>query len=367
MKIVLTIHHRLSRNAGAPGVTLDFAEQLTKQGHKVRVISFDDLQLRLPERVAALLFPLLVAWRLLCWRPAIVDASTGDAAAIIMMPRVLRPFVVVTRSHGLEPLAWRREKDESITAARQISFRRRLYMNLCRVPMVNLTLRRSDGVIALNQDEADYLKRLGARAIIVSANGIPDHLAPEPHPTELPIDAITGIAFVGSYIARKGIDVLATATSELFKNRDDVRLGLFGTGADQSTILSDYSKCIHSRISVVPQFERSELPRLLADYDILACPSFFEGASIALLEGMACGLAPVVTEACTSGVVRDGINGLVVQTGDAKAFERALKRLVGSPKLRRQLASAAQQTAREHTWSIVCERIASWYSELLYA
>ncbi len=331
------------------------------------MISFDDFQMRLPERVAALLFPLLVAWRLLRWRPEIIDASTGDAAAILMMPRVLRSFVVVTRSHGLEPLAWRREADDSITAARQISVKRRLYMNLCRVPMVNLTLRRSDGVIALNQDEAKYLKRLGARTVLVSANGISDHLALEPCPTELSIDAITDIAFVGSYIARKGIDVLASAASELFKDRDDVRLGLFGTGADRSTILSDYSSCIHSRISVVPKFERSELPRLLADYDILACPSLFEGASIALLEGMACGLAPVVTEACTSGIVRDGINGLVVETGDAEAFEKALRRLIDNPTLRHHLASAAQQAAREHTWSIICERIVLWYSELLYA
>lgn len=47
MKILMTVHHALERNAGAPGVTLRLADGFQGRGHEAEVASLHSPRVRL--------------------------------------------------------------------------------------------------------------------------------------------------------------------------------------------------------------------------------------------------------------------------------------------------------------------------------
>jgi glycosyltransferase involved in cell wall biosynthesis len=84
---------------------------------------------------------------------------------------------------------------------------------------------------------------------------------------------------------------------------------------------------------------------LLRDADLFAYPTAYtyEGQPLVLLEAMAAGL-PIVTtrHAGIPDTVRDGSEGLLVETGDTDALADALARLAGDAELRDRLGRAAR-------------------------
>ena len=71
--------------------------------------------------------------------------------------------------------------------------------------------------------------------------------------------------------------------------------------------------------------------------------------SVALLEAMACGLAPVVTAIPgNTDVVTPERNGLLAKAGDEEALAAALARVLSDAPLREQLAASAIETVHAH-------------------
>jgi glycosyltransferase involved in cell wall biosynthesis len=88
---------------------------------------------------------------------------------------------------------------------------------------------------------------------------------------------------------------------------------------------------------------------LLWALDIFAMPSLQEGLGVAALEAMACGL-PVVASAAggLAQVVSDGVTGIQVPAGDARALADAIARLAAEPGLRAAMGAAACTRACEN-------------------
>lgn len=64
-----------------------------------------------------------------------------------------------------------------------------------------------------------------------------------------------------------------------------------------------------------------EMPLYLRASDVYVSPSFSDSTSVALLEAMACGVAPVATDLeANKEWVRDSFNGYIVPPGDVKAL-----------------------------------------------
>ena len=82
--------------------------------------------------------------------------------------------------------------------------------------------------------------------------------------------------------------------------------------------------------------------------DILLLASFSEGISIAVLEGMAMGLAVVASDVGgMREMLSDGAEGLLVPPGDPAALCHALERLAGDPALRAALGARARARVEE--------------------
>lgn len=120
---------------------------------------------------------------------------------------------------------------------------------------------------------------------------------------------------------------------------------------DVAQIYADFNPSVRDRIEVIPRFAHEKLPTLLRGHHIKLLPSISEGFGKALIEAMACGLAPVTT--ATPGpreIVRHEHDGLIVPPRDSQAIEQALERLITDCSYLEQLRRNAYTTAQRYSW-----------------
>ena len=116
----------------------------------------------------------------------------------------------------------------------------------------------------------------------------------------------------------------------------------------------------------MPVFARADLPRLLGGHHIKLFPPLVEGFGLALLEAMACGLAPVTTQVGgPATLVRDGENGLVVEPGRSDALAAALERLLVTRPLLHRFQQEARSSARRYGITRVADETLAIYGEAL--
>ncbi len=87
---------------------------------------------------------------------------------------------------------------------------------------------------------------------------------------------------------------------------------------------------------------------VLCRTDIVVLPSAAEACPMALLQAMACGVPVVATRVGgVAEIVRDGVDGLLVEPGAEDQLVAALTRLAQDPALRRRLGAAGRRRVAE--------------------
>jgi glycosyltransferase involved in cell wall biosynthesis len=376
MKILLVIHVPLDPNAGASGVTLKLGEAYEKFGHDVYYYSHDDLPPWPSGKLATILFPYHVARHIRRLDRSIgldvVHASSGVAWIWGMLFGRLglgqRPFLI-TQSHGLEHTVHEQLLEEVKQGRVTLSWKYPLYNGSVLLWQVAKSFQVADCGFLLNQYDAETVKgRMGVAAekVKVFPNAIPDEFVGLPFEPLPEADRLPEIAFVASYLDRKGIQYGVPALNHLMQRYPQLRVRFLGTGGTVEKVLDDFSPAVRDRVTVVPSFDKSELPRLLKDCHILLFPSLSEGFPLAVPEAMACGLAPIVTDIPgPTEIVVNGVNGLVVPPRDQMQLEQAMVQLIDDRACLQRLRIAAYETVQGYTWSNVAQQHLDLYSERL--
>jgi glycosyltransferase involved in cell wall biosynthesis len=154
------------------------------------------------------------------------------------------------------------------------------------------------------------------------------------------------IACVANYRPRKGIEVLVDAFGKLAHSVAP-HLLLIGGGMDAPRLARHIAASpAASRIHVLGY--RADAPALTAACDLFVLPSTKrEGLARSLIEAMAYGVAPVVTDCGGSPeLVQHGVSGLVVPVADPGALAAAIRMLHDDAALRARLAAGARERIR---------------------
>jgi glycosyltransferase involved in cell wall biosynthesis len=152
--------------------------------------------------------------------------------------------------------------------------------------------------------------------------------------------------FIGTLREKKGVTTLLEAIDRLGPN-SDVRLLVVGPpiGTLERQLCGEtWDRLVAGgRIWCTGRIPLEEVSTWVAGADIVTMPSHDDGMANGLLEGMALGLCPVVTE-IFSDVVANGETGSVVPAGDAVALAQALSEVAADVERRQRLGNAAQKS-----------------------
>jgi glycosyltransferase involved in cell wall biosynthesis len=162
-------------------------------------------------------------------------------------------------------------------------------------------------------------------------------------PSDVPL-----LAFVGSLIERKGIDVLLEAWARIHRERPDAHLVLIGRDdfsddPEAGTFLEQHLQLLSDGAvrNIHRTGVRENTERYLRSADLFVFPSRREGFGSAIIEAMACGLPCVVADlpGITDFIFADpgvgglqlGIDGIVIPQDDPQAFARAALDVLAKP------------------------------------
>jgi len=158
------------------------------------------------------------------------------------------------------------------------------------------------------------------------------------------------IGSIGRLQPVKGYDVMLEALAALrhqWAGGHRVLLVLAGDGPERAALEARAARLgISDSVRLLGW--RDDIHDLHAVFDIFSLSSRSEGMSISLLEAMAAGLCPVVTDVGGNGeVLGPELRDLLARPEDPTALALAWERVLADPARRGDRAHAAQQRARE--------------------
>ncbi len=231
---------------------------------------------------------------------------------------------------------------------------RSLAHTLSYVPLRRL-YRSADAVVTYGPHVSAYVRARGARNVHVAAQSVDNDFwrsraVATPTDPGWPARAQVSFLFVVRPVAGKGLPVLVSAWRIARITSPTSALVL--AGADQHRALDgNAGEASDPPIARLGPLEPERLRDVYAACDVLVVPSiqtrtFREPWGLVVNEAMNLGLALIASDsvgAAAGGLVRDGINGLVVPAGDPMALASAIGSLARDADLRRRLGATGAQ------------------------
>src|SRR5437763_13405629 len=175
-----------------------------------------------------------------------------------------------------------------------------------------------------------------------------------------PSDETLKIAFVGQAVERKGLPLLLRAF-EALREHIPTELTVIGPSPEELAPLMLDPRGVTMLGKVADERKRE----VLAESDVLCAPSIgAESFGMVLTEAFAAG-TPVVASniAGYRDVVRDGVDGILVEPGDAQAVAEALRDLWEEPERRGEMARAASRDVERFASPRVASRVTDTHTE----
>lgn len=101
----------------------------------------------------------------------------------------------------------------------------------------------------------------------------------------------------------------------------------------------------------------------LLECDVFVFPSWMEGSAKAVYEAMAVGLPVVVTRQAGS-IVRDGVDGFVIEAGDTDALKDRMTWFLDHPEDLARMGANARDRVAVHPWAKYARNVAEIYQKI---
>lgn len=138
---------------------------------------------------------------------------------------------------------------------------------------------------------------------------------------------------------------------ELYRRRVDFRFNIAGAGQQREALGSALAAIDpEGRVRLLPRRKPEAMAAFWADHDVFVQTSAFEGTSNSMLESMAVGTVPVLTETDSgvAGIVYPDENGFLVPVGDMSAMADAIERLATNRTLLTRMGHAAHGATKPY-------------------
>jgi len=152
-----------------------------------------------------------------------------------------------------------------------------------------------------------------------------------------------------SWETRYGVDVLARAFVKVAQQREDVGLILLNGGSQGNMLRGILQKGhVLDRVTFGGQISQTDLPRWYHMADIYISPSHVDGSSVSLMEALASGLPPIVSDIPANREwVEDGVNGWLFRDGDVGDLAEKILHAIKNRRSFKKIGEAARKTAEQ--------------------
>lgn len=368
MKILALGNCPLDRFLGSGKTRLMWSEGLRSLGHEVDVWEPADFEWRPGSSRGRKLRFAWGSWRKLKssdWESWDLIEFYGDefwlpVRWLAKQPAARRPFLVA-HTDGLELLAAERGRAFEARESRSSSEKLRSWAHRQTYGRVSsLAFSEADGFVTGCELDRDYVLRADYyppdRAVVVPPCVDDEYLAvPEPGMRQ-PV-----VAFMGSWVGRKGLHQLVPVMTRILERFPEARFEVFGTGGAVEAVHGGFPAEQRGRIAVHQRISNQEIADRLSRARIFFFPSVYEGFGMALAEAMACGCAAVTTPTGFGAELKDGGEAFLCDFEDGQAMEAALARLLQDGDLALQMARQGWKRVQQLRWNISIGKLEQTY------
>jgi glycosyltransferase involved in cell wall biosynthesis len=233
------------------------------------------------------------------------------------------------------------------------------------VTQATKTIREADLINVNNNDDKNELIKRGIPAgkIVVLPLGISRDRWPlfEAVSSEPPKEPTVG--FVGTFDNRKGAIDFPAIVKLISSRVPNVRFRLLGTRRASQEVLKNFPQELQHNLDVIPTFQSTELPSLLADCSIGIFPSYIEGFGFGVLEMLAASVPVIAYNAPGPPMMLPP--EYLVPRGDIKSLSEKVINLLHD---REQLKSArlwAKHQSQQFRWQYIAKSTSETYLNYL--
>jgi glycosyltransferase involved in cell wall biosynthesis len=353
----LPLDANLERKFAALEATLDVRVLGTAQpGSPLTSPMFRLVPRRRPSFLDGALFyatlPRLVAAELGRFRPDVVLTQSAYEAGAALLAKAL------ARSHARIVVDVHGDWD---TATHLYGSPLRRFLSPVTRRVSRGALRRADAVRTISDFTSGLVRREGLEPASVFPAYVDLSTFVARHP--LPLPEAPRALFVGVLERYKNVDGLVAAWREVVGNVPEAHLTIVGSGREQA-VVDGIVRELPKAVTWAARLSQAEIAGALDDAVCLVLPSRSEGLPRIVIEAF-CRGRPVVG-ARVGGIpdiVRDGVNGLLVDPDDSHALAGELVRILTDRKLAERLAAGARASAAQ--WLQTPEQYAARIYELV--
>jgi len=161
--------------------------------------------------------------------------------------------------------------------------------------------------------------------------------------------------------------LLIRAIPMVLKEEPDTKFLIAGDGSEKESLEREVKKLnLNSSVRFLGRVPHEEMPDLLAHADIYVSTSLYDGTSVSLLEAMASGAFPIVTDILANREwVSDGENGFLFPEKGAEFLAKKIIQAIRNPTLLDRTRKKNFSILKEKvSWPVILEQVKMDYDAL---
>lgn len=217
-------------------------------------------------------------------------------------------------------------------------------------------------LIAVSEEEVREALLLGYAPdrVTLIPNGVAERAS---EPVKVRETGVLKVGFFGRLTPQKGLDVLLEAVADVVAHVPQVCFFVYGDGEGAEDLRAQVkTRQLETCVRFEGACRQDEAVNRMREMDVVVVPSRWEGCPYVVLEAFQAGV-PLVASAVggVPDMVRDGVNGVLVEANNDEALCDGLLSLLRDSGKRRRLAEAARFTVAAHTLQSMAAAVGAVY------
>jgi len=164
------------------------------------------------------------------------------------------------------------------------------------------------------------------------------------------------------------VSLLIRAIPLILKEEPELKFVIAGDGPERTKLENEAKRFnVNSSVKFLGRVPHEEMPDLWSNADIYVSTSLYDGASVSLLEAMASGAFPIVTDIPANREwITTGRNGFLVPVDEEKCLaDRIIDAIRNQALLEKSRMVNLSIVEEKALWSVIIEKIKRMYHETL--